>query len=294
VQPTARVGQAFLSLNPFYRFERRVYAAIDDARNSVGRRERRRERSWGEELAEIIRKADVRAYLQPVVRLSSRDIIGFEALVRGPSQSMFEAPQAMFALSARVGSDAELDRVCLAEALRASATADWSGRLFVNLLPGSFAAGNGAVSAFRDRVHAAGFDPGDVVIEFSERRGDEDREGLVAAMGAAREGGFDVALDDAGTGRNSRELVEATRPSYVKLDVSLVRDVHTNLIKQEVLHSLVRIAGEVGADVIAEGVEHEAEAETLERAGAGFAQGFLFAVPAPAATVLRRAPKASR
>jgi len=130
-----RTGQALLSQNPFVRFERRIYAALDEARAYDRQREQRRERSRGEDLERIIRDSAVDTVFQPVVDLNSRDVLGHEAFARGPRDSALESPQAMFALGSRVGIEADLDRTCRDAALRASAVIPLPGKLFLNTLP---------------------------------------------------------------------------------------------------------------------------------------------------------------
>ena len=73
--------------------------------------------------------------------------------------------------------------------------------------------------------------------------------------------------------------MQALRPDFVKVDPSLVREIDGHRIKQEAMASLVNIAGTLGADVIAEGVETEGEADALRRLGVRLAQGYLFAPP---------------
>src|SRR5262249_10169474 len=86
-QVVVRVGHALLELNPFYRFERRLHAAVEEARRQPERRAARRDRAWGEELRRVIREERIRTVWQPVVDLASREVLGFEALARGPADS---------------------------------------------------------------------------------------------------------------------------------------------------------------------------------------------------------------
>jgi EAL domain-containing protein (putative c-di-GMP-specific phosphodiesterase class I)/GGDEF domain-containing protein len=280
-----RVGHALLSPNPFYRFERCVYAAIEEARGQYARRERRRELSWAEELRSIIRGGSVRTLFQPVVELETRRIVGHEALSRGPQDSMFETPLAMFALSERVGIADELDRLCFAAAVRASAGLRERGKLFVNLRR----EGEGGESRQREALIAAlegqGLVPSDLVLEFTERSADADPEPLVERLRRFKDAGFEVALDDVGTGRAGLQTIERIEPDYLKLDRCLVRNLDTSLMQQEVLHTLVRLAERIGGAVIGEGVESDAEAAVLAAGGALYGQGHLFALPADARTV---------
>ena len=290
-RPAFRAGHALVSRNPFYRFERRVWSALDEARAFHQRRDRRRELSWGEELQRIIHDSAVDTVFQPVVDLRSRALLGYEAFSRGPKDSPLEMPQALFAMSERFGVTRDLDRLCRERALRASCgIAEAGTRLFINVRPLGLEELCGPVSASADEAAPNA----ELVLELSERVAQSDTEGFLASLSRLKERGYRIALDDVGTGYASQAILEEARPDYLKLDVSLVRNIHEHLIKQELLHSLVRIADRIGASVIAEGVESEEEAATLLRAGARYAQGFLFAQPAPAAVVglRRRGPEA--
>jgi EAL domain-containing protein (putative c-di-GMP-specific phosphodiesterase class I) len=278
---TVRTGHALLSLDPFYRFERRVHAAVEEARSLTARRELRRERVWGAELKRIIRDAAVSTVFQPVVDLESRVVMGYEALARGPKDSMFEMPRTMFALSSRLGSSMDLDRLCRKSALSASAFLPGKGKLFLNVLTGSIADPDWRMGGVARLLEATSLAPADLVLEVSERGADGELAGLSAALDALRGQGFGLALDDIGTGYGSLATLEQLRPDYLKIDLSLVHGIHENLIKQELLASLVHIGTRLGASVIAEGVESEEEASTLRGAGARYGQGFLFAFPAP-------------
>jgi EAL domain-containing protein (putative c-di-GMP-specific phosphodiesterase class I) len=272
-------GHALLSENPFYRFERRLYAAIDESGDYNERRRRRREESWGGELREIIETAAIETVFQPVVELATRKLLGLEAFARGPKDSMFEQPRAMFSLSDRFGVSTELDRICREAALRARALMQGGGKLFLNALPHGVGEQEWHHEGLLQLLADVPLDPADLVLEFSERCADADPDAFVAAMDHLKAKGFAVALDDIGTGYASQAILERVKPDFLKLDVSLVRNIHENLIKQELLASLVRIAARMDAAVIAEGVESTEEVTALLRLGAKYGQGFLFAEP---------------
>jgi EAL domain-containing protein (putative c-di-GMP-specific phosphodiesterase class I) len=281
-----RVGHAMLSQSPFYRFERRVYAALEEARAYNEQRERRRESSWSGELQRIIQTSAVDTVFQPVVDLRTRAVLGYEAFARGPKDSLFEHPRTLFSMSSRFGVAADLDRICREAALRALAMTGGKGKVFLNALPISLGEEQWRQDSLLQLLADVPLEPGDLVLEFSERCADADPDRFVAALEQLKEAGFAVALDDVGTGYASQTILERLRPDYLKLDVSLVRNIHENLIKQELLASLIRIAGRMGATVVAEGVESHEEVEALLEAGARYGQGYLFAVPAPAASAM--------
>ncbi len=274
-----RSGHALLAENPFFRFERCVYAAVEEARALHGVRERRRELSWGEELQRIISEGRVSVVFQPVLELETGGLLGHEAFVRGPDGSIFESPRSMFALSDRMGLSEELDRVCCETTLPRFSELGCGGKLFLNILPTSLRDERWRRERLPALLQSCSLDRRDVVLEISERCAESDPGPFVVALRGFKEDGFGLALDDVGTGRSGVAAVETLRPDYLKLDVSLVRNIHENLIQQDVLASLVKLADDIDAGLIAEGVEAQAEAATLAHAGARYAQGFLFAPP---------------
>ena len=292
--PCVRAGHALLSENTFFRFERCVYAAVAEAREAHGRRERGRERSWGEELREVIRSGSVHCVFQPVVELETRNVLGHEALARGPRDTLFESPRAMFALSDRLGVADELDRLCCDSALASAAELGQPGKLFVNLRATKPAAGQAAVDALRSAVERHGLQPSDLVLEISERSGEVESDGLAEQLRALSSEGFAVALDNIGTGRTRLDTIRRIEPDYLKIDATLVRNLQASLMQQEVVATLVELAESIGSEVIGEGVETDIEASTLLAGGARYAQGHLFAAPAAARTLRAAAGRLQR
>ncbi len=277
----ARVGHALLSPSPFYRLERRVYAAIGVAREAPVRRERRPERAWAEQLQEIIAGGAVETLFQPILELEGRALLGHEACTRGPADTLFESARALFALSERVGLAADLDRCCRERAIAAFCRQLGGGKLFVNALIDSFDDEGRHAERLRASLGELELDPGDLVLEFSERGADAAVAPFCARLERLKHSGFAIAIDDVGTGSAGAATIERVRPDYLKLDATLVRGIHHNLIQQDLLSTLTRLASRVGAAVIAEGVETRAEAETVARGGARYAQGYFFGRPAP-------------
>jgi EAL domain-containing protein (putative c-di-GMP-specific phosphodiesterase class I)/GGDEF domain-containing protein len=286
-----RVGHALLSQNPFYRFERCVYAAVAEARGRHAERERRRELSWGEELRSIIRGGSVRTLFQPVVELDTKRILGHEALSRGPRGSWCETPRTMFALSDRVGIADELDHLCLEAALAASVDLGERGKLFLNVCDRSRDQSASPDDALGSSLERHGLAPSDVVLEVSERAAGGDPDAFVERLRGFKESGFGVALDDVGTGHARLRTVERLEPDYLKIDSCLVRNLHESLMQREVLDTLVRLSERIGGAVIGEGVESEAEAAALAEGGARYGQGHFFAVPAEPRTMRKRTGK---
>jgi len=96
-----------------------------------------------------------------------------------------------------------------------------------------------------------------------------------------RRQGFLVAIDDVGTGYSSLQTITEIHPDFIKVDLSLVKNIHRSLLKQELVHSLLQAGSRIGAQVIAEGIETEEERRTLRQCGVRYGQGYFFARPAP-------------
>ena len=278
---TVRVGHAFLSEDPFYRFERRVHAAVEEARTLVDRRERQRDQVWGAELRQLIRDEGIRTVWQPVVEMASGNVFGYEALSRGPKDSLFEMPRAMFALSGRVGASGDLDRLCRASALREGAHVAAGRKIFVNVLPSTLSDPEWRHGVVSELLAAAGRKPEDIVVEVSERAVGHSADLLAIACSGLREDGFAIALDDVGTARDGGDALDRLRPEYLKVDASVVRGIDRNLVKQEIFATIARQGDAVGAQVVAVGVESAEEAATIAGLGTIYAQGYHYAGPAP-------------
>jgi EAL domain-containing protein (putative c-di-GMP-specific phosphodiesterase class I)/GGDEF domain-containing protein len=274
-----RVGHALLSENPFYRFERRIHAAVEEARARPGRMEDSKERASGDELLRIIQDSEVHTLFHPIVDLRGGEILGYEALSRGPQGSIFETPVSMFAMSGRVGQTAALDRLCRTVALESCEGIAGAGKLFLNVSPESLSDPEWRNGQIIELLEAASLSPEDMVLELPEPGADHNQKEVIAAIAALRSRGFGIALDNVGSGYSSLATLERLCPDYLKVDTSLIRDVNRHLIKQEALASLVQIANRLGSSVIAEGIESAEEVTALIDAGVRFGQGFHFARP---------------
>src|SRR5262249_25605746 len=104
-----REGWALLSEDPFYRFERRMQAAIEEARNQSERRRHRRVRAEAGELRRILSEDALSAVFQPVVSLLSGEVLGHEGFVRGPEDGPLESASALFQTAASEGVALDLD-----------------------------------------------------------------------------------------------------------------------------------------------------------------------------------------
>jgi EAL domain-containing protein (putative c-di-GMP-specific phosphodiesterase class I) len=236
----------------------------------VARRERTLEQH---RIAGIIASAAFRPVFQPVVDLATGTTVGFEALTRFDDGC---APDIMFAAALGCGMGIELETVTLRAALLEARQLPGAAWLSLNVSPPLLAMKGVLVPMLASRTRP-------IVLEVTEHE-------AITSYGPMREAMLRLgsetrlAVDDAGAGvANFNHLVEL-RPDFVKVDVSLVRGVDADPSRRAVVVGLIHFAAEAGCQVIAEGIETEAERATVAELGVTFGQGYLLARPAPAAT----------
>lgn len=275
----ARLGYALVLSNVMVQPERLIYRGIEEARRMAVDYERRMSTRAREILRDILVNRQLRMVFQPVVEITSADVRGYEALVRGPAQSGFGTPATLFELAGNANLTGELVRACFECAFDSVYEMPLDSSLFLNVTPALL-----HDEHFRRRVLAPdgrGVPPGRIVLELSEHVAVRNYDFLARSLREAREAGVRLAIDDMGVGYSNLNHLLRLQPDYLKLDISLIRDVHNDAAKRALIGSMVVAAQAVGAHVIAEGIEQEAEREALIALGVPLAQGFLFGYPSP-------------
>ncbi|WP_299813120.1 EAL domain-containing protein [uncultured Jannaschia sp.] len=208
---------------------------------------------------------------QPIYRLGDGHLASFEALCRFRSES-YRSPDIWFADARRAGLQVELEMAVIRAAVRALPDLPAGVRLAVNASPDTVAEGD-LLPIFR----AAGADR--MTLEITEHEQTTRIDHLSRAVAALRDEGVRIAIDDVGAGYAGLHQILQLKPNVLKLDMSLVRDVHSDPARRALASALVRFAGETGAHVVAEGIEHAQEWHALRRLGVDYGQGWLMGRP---------------
>ena len=233
----------------------------------------------GTMLTELLERRLVRSLYQPLVHLASGDIIGYEALVRGPEGHALERPDRLFDAARAEGVLAELDWACRETAFDGALAAGLRppAALFVNVEPETFDAPPHAGHAAALRRASRDLK---VLYEVTERGLSSRPAELLAEVERVRALGFGIAIDDVGVDWRSLALLPFIRPDVVKLDM--------NLIQGELTGDAIAIAAAVrayasqtGTQILAEGIETEAHEARAELLGATLGQGWKYGRPAP-------------
>nr|WP_240896638.1 EAL domain-containing protein [Kineococcus vitellinus] len=207
---------------------------------------------------------------QPVLALEDSRRVGDEALSRFPEGS----PDTWFTQAAAAGAGAG-ERLELA-AVRAALHQRPAGAQFLSLNIGPAVAASPALTrALR------GEDLSALVVEITEHEQVADYATLLRQLAPLRADGLRVAVDDAGAGFASMRHVVALEPDFIKLDMSLIRDIHLDGTRRALAASLTTFAEQTGAQVVAEGIETAQELQCLRTLGITLGQGHHLARPVP-------------
>lgn len=251
----------------FLRMLARIYAEQLERqeREAAARRQQRAQ------IRAILRDTRLNTVLQPIVDLGSGTAIGFEALARFDAEPA-QPPNVWFAIAEGVGLGRELELAAVRSALSHLDALSADAYLAVNVSPETAVTREFAgllEHGARDRL----------VIEVTEHAAIADYPHFNSSVARLRFRGLRYAVDDAGAGFATFSHILSTKPDMVKLDMSLIRDIHRDLARRALLHGLLYFIEQINATAVAEGVETLEEAEALTRLGVHCAQGYYFGRP---------------
>ncbi len=185
-----------------------------------------------------------------------------------------------------------LDLAARASAVNTAATGGYDGRLFINFNPSSIYDPSYCLRTTAAAISELGFKPDQITFEITETHQAKDKDHLKGILAFYRRAGFKVALDDIGAGWSGLNMLHELTPDFVKIDMDLVRNIHSDTLKQSIVRHLIAIADELEIELIAEGIEKASEAEVLREMGAHYLQGFLYGKPAPLLPASKNIPAA--
>lgn len=234
------------------------------------------------DLHRVMCERGVSAVFQPIVRLADGARVGYEALGRVTLPELCYDVGTLLRVAAERGQGARLSRMLREVALeRLPLVPERPVMLFFNLHPLEMTDPARLLEVFRGIADALGPEQA-AILEVHE--GAVTDLGAMAAMrDALRDHGIGLAYDDFGAGQSRlMELVEVP-PDILKLDMTLVRDLHASDNRKELVRALVKVVRDMGIRVLAEGIERPEEAATCEALGCELAQGYFFGRPRPLA-----------
>jgi diguanylate cyclase (GGDEF)-like protein len=218
-------------------------------------------------------------HFQPVFDLSTGDLIGHEALSRGPKDSLLHMPDKLFKTAIASGKLHELELLCRERSLASFSQQQLPGKLFLNISASLLSSSDHQKGMTLAMLQEMNIQRDRIVIELSEQH-PYDHYGLCrASVDYYRRMGFNIAIDDLGVGYSGLRMWSELQPEYVKIDKHFIHKIDQDTVKREFVRSIVAIAQGLHCKVIAEGIETPAELDMLLELGIHAGQGFLLGYP---------------
>jgi EAL domain-containing protein (putative c-di-GMP-specific phosphodiesterase class I) len=229
------------------------------------------------EFERVLHDRSLRTMFQPIVRVESGLVVGYEALIRGPAGSVLESPDALIKEAYRQNRVVEFDWIARGSASGAALAAKLGPNdlLFLNIEPVAMA--STCPPDLRPIIDEA-FDRFRVVLEVTERSLDHDPLTLFEGIDRQRPTVSALALDDVGADVRTMSMLPLIRPDVIKLDLNVTQSAPSRKA-MKVLHFVYEEVERTGATILAEGVETKRHHEMVRQLGAPLAQGWLYGKP---------------
>src|SRR5690606_18576681 len=233
-------------------------------------------------LRRAVAAEEVEPHFQPIVELKSGRVIGFEALARWTDRDLGVIPPNVFIpIAEERGIIGALSQLLLRKATETAR--NWPDELFLsfNLSPSQLVDQNTAQQVLAILART-GFDPRRLEIEITETGLMTDPASAEKIVNDLRAVGIRVSLDDFGTGQSSLGRLREFHFDKLKIDRAFVATILEDKPSEHIIRAILAMCGGLGMDVVAEGIEDEAQARRLVQFGCGGGQGFLFGRPCDA------------
>lgn len=220
---------------------------------------------------------------QPIICLTTGDIIGYEALSRGVEASAFENPTYLFEIAEKLQLLEDLDMLCremaLLNAINLGLDTKYT-KLFINIDAACLSYRKHDKGKTLNLIRKFGLEVSNIVLEITERTFIKDSLIFYQALEHYQSQGLSIAIDDLGSGSAGLRLVSEINPHIVKIDKFLVENTDKSFKKQEIIKALVEMCHKLfNSKIVAEGIETFEEYETVKALGVDWGQGYLFGKP---------------
>ncbi len=241
------------------------------------------EGAMGDDLQKAAGVGAFTLHYQPMIDLRRGCVSSFEALLRWEVTSgSFVSPAVFVPLLERQGLIADVGAWVLQEATRQLrrwfSVGGASGRIAVNVSPKQFER-HDFLATVESALLASRIEPGQLELEITEGLLMGDASQTIAHLKALRALGVRIAIDDFGTGYSSLAYLHRFDVNVLKIDRSFINAIGYDVAAEKIITAIIGLAQHLGLEVVAEGVETEAQLQFLQQAGCDMVQGFLLGKP---------------
>jgi diguanylate cyclase (GGDEF)-like protein/PAS domain S-box-containing protein len=238
------------------------------------------------DMREALAQSQFRLHYQPIVELATGRIRKVEALLRWTHPTRGSVSPAEFIpIAEETGMIAELGDWVFGQAL--DDMARWREmfstqfQVGINMSPLQLRDTKGTVAGWPQRLQERGIAEHSVVVEITESALMEEGAFVAARMTELRDAGMLISLDDFGTGYSSLAYLKKFQVDYLKIDQSFVQSLNGEARDAALCEAIIVMAHKMGIEVVAEGVETQAQLDFLRKSGCDYAQGYLISRPVP-------------
>lgn len=229
-------------------------------------------------LHDIINKSLLNAVYQPIINIRDEKVLGFEFLSRG-TLADYQNPEILFNLAYKHDLVLPLDRRCRENAFKAGRIFQQNTLLFINseiesIFDIQFNMKNTMLQIEKNNLASDR-----IIFELTEKAAIKDLSAFRQAIKTLKTMGFKIAIDDIGHAYSGLKKIVELEPDFIKIDMSLIRNIHKNVIKKSLIKSVADFAQDAKINVIAEGVETRDELEVIKDIGIENVQGFYLFYP---------------
>lgn len=237
-------------------------------------------------LDDILSDSRLFSVFQPVVSIAGGEepIFAFEALTRVETAGPLRVPDFLFEYSSRKGRVTDVELSCVENAIRDGVTLPGNPLLFVNMHPAVLSE-HRIVDTLLSAAARHQLAPARAIIEITEQAALRDLAVSLRNIDELREAGFRFAFDDVGMAYSHLLHTERIQPSFMKISREFGAELHVSDFKMKIVRNILRLAEELGCEVVLEGVERREALDAARALGIRYAQGFLFGYPERAATL---------
>lgn len=227
----------------------------------------------------LLAEERITTLFQPIVSLKDGSIFGIEALSRGPANSIYESPIDLFDMAESMNMTWELELICRKKALQKFKQENLSCKLFLNVDPNIMHDSSYTQGLTREYLQSYSLAAEDIIFEITERAAIRNMTDFVSVLNNYKSQEYKIAVDDVGAGYSGLNMISDIRPHYIKIDMNLIRNVDKDRVKEALIKSMYEFSRISNTDIVAEGIETEAELLTLINMGIDYGQGYFIKKP---------------
>ena len=235
-------------------------------------------RGWTTLLSRVLASQQIHPVYQPIVTLPDAHIVAYEGLARPINLDGADSVEEFFATAQRLGVTNELDWICRRAVVRGAEGIRNDTELYMNIDLSAVSDIDEDVEQMRSLLRWIGRPPANVVLEIADADRFSNLGQLSARIDGYRRAGFKIGVDDTGRPGVGVDLLYAVRPDIIKIDASVTSRCFDSEAR-ELIYECIALAEQIGAEVVAEGIDRLSVAAELARLGVTRAQGFLFGKP---------------